>query len=38
MTVAVGKTPPEPPKTSMADALRAEAAMEPDAVHTGPVK
>jgi 3,8-divinyl chlorophyllide a/chlorophyllide a reductase subunit X len=38
MTVAVGKTPPEPPKTSMADALRAEAAREPDAVHTGPVK
>ena len=38
MTVAVGKTPPEPPKTSMADALRAEAAIEPDAPVTGPVK
>ncbi len=38
MNVAVGKTPSESPKTSMADALRAEAAIEPDAVHTGPVK
>ena len=38
MNAAVGKTPSDPPKTSMAEALRAEAAQEPDAVHTGPVK
>ncbi|WP_193560428.1 chlorophyllide a reductase iron protein subunit X [Dankookia rubra] len=38
MNAAVGKTPSESPKSSMADALRAEAAQEPDAVHTGPVK
>ena len=38
MTVDIGKTPSEPPKASMTDALRAEASMEPDAVHTGPVK
>ena len=38
MNVAVGKTPSETPKATMVDALRAEASLEPDAVHTGPVK
>jgi chlorophyllide a reductase subunit X len=38
MNAAVGHTPGEPPKASMQDALRAEAAIEPDAPATGPVK
>jgi 3,8-divinyl chlorophyllide a/chlorophyllide a reductase subunit X len=38
MNAAVGKTPSDPPKASMHDALRAEAALGPDPVHTGPVR
>ncbi|TCZ65973.1 chlorophyllide a reductase iron protein subunit X [Roseicella aquatilis] len=38
MNAAIGRTPSDPPRQSMTEALRAEAAIGPDPVQTGPVR